>query len=92
MCVYIVVQVLTLKYSGGETNTPAGLSMAINYGLAKSNGARDDYPDVLVLITDGYTTDTWADNLPEQVDSLRSKGIYVVGEIAGIYGRAICSI
>ena len=72
-------QVANLRYSGGETNTPQGLSVAIQELLDDGAGSRAAYPDTIVILTDGYTTDTWQPNVMDQVNALRANNIYVVG-------------
>jgi len=65
-----------IPYRNENTNTAAGLRVAREQLFTYANGAREEVPDRLVLITDGYPTYEYAQTRPE-ADLCRAAGITV---------------
>ncbi|XP_070204098.1 cartilage matrix protein-like isoform X2 [Littorina saxatilis] len=65
--------------SGGRTETYLALSMAREELFSPANGARDDVPHIIIIITDGDSSDRKMTK--KQADIVRDKGIqvFVVG-------------
>ena len=52
--------ILRIPYIGSNTNTSGGLAVMTSQGFTVANGDRPEFPNVAVVITDGFST---TDNL-----------------------------
>ena len=71
--------ILDLPYSGGRTNTTGALRLARTEVFTEANGDRPNVKNVIVLITDGYTT-VEASNLSNEVQRVKDADITVFGK------------
>ena len=67
-----------IAYLGGWTNTTGALQMMRTDIFNVANGDRPYVPNVAILITDGIPNRD-VDKLPGEVETLRRRGIRVVG-------------
>ena len=71
--------IVDLPYSGGRTNTTGALRLARNEVFTQANGDRPRVKNIIVLITDGYTT-VEAGKLTDEIKRVKDAGITVFGK------------
>lgn len=69
-----------LPYQGGKTNTPEGLRRAREDALGQEGANRPDVKDLIVLVTDGATTNAYKRYLDDEVEALKDTGAEIFGK------------
>ena len=59
-CINVQAAIASFNYSRGATNTPAALNYVRRIMLTSHAGARDHLPKVVIVLTDGKSSDTEA--------------------------------
>ena len=73
----LIAEISLVPYLGGYTNTQAGLKLVRDELFTYDHGDRDDWPNVLVVITDGESNINNVNTIPS-AQKLHNDGVKII--------------
>lgn len=66
-----------ITYNSGETNTADALNEMHTQMFTNKNGDRDNVPNVVIMLTDGLTSNLHAERTTREAETIRNNGIEI---------------